>query len=56
MFEARQSRRENGRLPMGQYDKIACEFDRAGFKPVSFLERKHREDLAKWNKKPAQGY
>lgn len=49
MFEARPRRRENKRLPMAEYEKIARELDRARFKPVDYLEGKHRDALANWN-------
>jgi hypothetical protein len=51
MFEARPRRKENTRLPIAEYEKIARELDRADFKPADHLEGKHRETLADWNKK-----
>ncbi|HXO38198.1 MAG TPA: hypothetical protein VN872_06150 [Candidatus Acidoferrum sp.] len=51
MSKARPRRGENKRLPIAEYDKIARELDRVGFKPVEHLEGKHRDELANWNKK-----
>ena len=51
MFEARPRRGENKRLPMAEYGTIARELDRVGFKPVDYLEGKHRDALANWNRK-----
>ena len=53
MFAAR-PRRENNRLPIEEYDKIARKLDRAGFKPVDHLEGTYRSSLAAWNQKYAR--
>jgi hypothetical protein len=51
MSEARVRRGGNNRLLAPEYDKIAGELDRCGFKPVEHLEGKYRDELANWNKK-----
>jgi hypothetical protein len=51
MSDARPRRGENNRLASTEYEEIARELDRAGFKPVDHLEGKRREHLANWNKR-----
>jgi hypothetical protein len=51
MSEARPRRGENKRLPIAEYEKIARELDRVGFRPIDCLEGKHRDELANWNRK-----
>jgi hypothetical protein len=51
MSEARSQRLTNGRLPLGEYNKIAAALDRAGFKLQNHLEHAFRRKLADWNQK-----
>jgi hypothetical protein len=42
-------RAENGRMTRGEHERIAAEIDKAGFKPLDYLEGESRRALALWN-------
>jgi hypothetical protein len=51
MSEARPLRGAAGRLPPGEYKKIAAQLDKAGFRPQKHLEGISRKSLTDWNQK-----